>query len=153
VRVPGVLAPLILAAVATVALVAAACGPGAASPSPVASPTVAPTPRAPDLPVATLPPVLEVPAGILASIQDEVSRLASVPVDQLTLVRAQQITWPDGSLGCPAPGEMYTQSLVSGYWIVFRANNETFDFRVTEDGHYHRCDLPGLPGPPGADPN
>jgi hypothetical protein len=94
-----------------------------------------------------------VPQGILDAIEEEASRLASVPVEQLTLVRADQITWPDGSLGCPQPGEMYTQSLVAGYWIVFRANNETFDFRVATNGSFHRCELPGAPGLPPPIPN
>jgi hypothetical protein len=143
-------------AVATT-VVAVGCGSGAVTPTPRVLPTVAPTPRPPDVPPATRPPVLEVPAGIVELIEDEVSRLAGVPVDQLTLVRADQITWPDGSLGCPQPGEMYTQSLVEGYWIVVQANDETFDFRVAEDGSFHRCELPNLPslpaGLPGATPN
>jgi hypothetical protein len=143
VRVFAVLALISVAALG----IACGSGSGAASPSPVAIPTVAPTPRQPDIPVATRPPVASVPAGILETVQQEASRLSSVPVEQLTLVRADQITWPDGSLGCPQPGEMYTQSLVSGYWIVFRANNQTFDFRVASNGSFHRCELPGLPGP------
>ena len=31
----------------------------------------------------------------------------------------EPVTLSDGSLGCPQPGEFYTQVLVRGYWIVF----------------------------------
>ena len=37
----------------------------------------------------------------------------------MRLIRDEAVTWSDGSLGCPQPGEYYTQVLVPGYWIVF----------------------------------
>jgi hypothetical protein len=36
------------------------------------------------------------------------------------LLGAERVTWPDGSLGCPAPGRMYTQALVPGYRVRLR---------------------------------
>ncbi len=30
---------------------------------------------------------------------------------------AHELTWPDGSLGCPEPGVEYTQALIDGYRI------------------------------------
>ncbi|MGI9529815.1 MAG: hypothetical protein ACR2NG_08890 [Acidimicrobiia bacterium] len=43
-------------------------------------------------------------------------------VDQDRVIRvvvAHELTWPDGSLGCPQPDSAYTQALVDGYRIEF----------------------------------
>jgi hypothetical protein len=39
------------------------------------------------------------------------------------------VTWPDGALGCPEEGQMYTQALVDGYRLVFSAAGTEY--------HYH----------------
>ena len=38
-------------------------------------------------------------------------------------------TWTDGSLGCPTPGQMYTQALVEGWQAVIRAGSTVYDYR------------------------
>ena len=62
---------------------------------------------------------------------NQVSDLSSVPVSDLTVESQEGVTWPDGSLGCPEPGMMYTQALVEGYRVVIRAGERTYDFRGT----------------------
>src|SRR5438046_8329384 len=72
----------------------------------------------------------QVPQAILDPILKEAAALAKVDRDQLVLVRAESVVWNDGALGCPAPGMMYTQALVNGYWVVIKAAAQTYDFRV-----------------------
>jgi hypothetical protein len=63
--------------------------------------------------------------------------VAVVPVDQavveaggefgvgpedIEVVVAEEVTWPDGALGCPEPDGMYTQALVEGYRIVLEVD-------------------------------
>jgi|GEM_PF-2541038 len=43
----------------------------------------------------------------------------------VTVVAVTPVTWPDSALGCPSPGEMYTQALVPGYEIRLSAGNRT----------------------------
>ena len=45
------------------------------------------------------------------------------------LSRTKNVTWPDGSLGCPEPGNSYTQALVEGYQIGLRHDDRFFDYR------------------------
>jgi len=56
-----------------------------------------------------------------------------------TLVRAERVTWPDGSLGCPAPGRMYTMALVPGYRILIRSGNADLDYHASERGLPFLC--------------
>jgi len=118
---------------------AVACGLSGATQGPSAVPTVAPTPRPPDMPVATPTPVTAVPLAILEAVTAEAARLSGVPAEQIAIVRADAAVWPDGSLGCPQPDEMYTQALVNGYWVVLQAGGQEYDFRVGNNGILKLC--------------
>ncbi|MGZ8475679.1 MAG: hypothetical protein ACXWWQ_05560 [Candidatus Limnocylindria bacterium] len=72
---------------------------------------------------------------------------ADVDVDELEVVRAEAVTWPDGSLGCPQRGQSYIQVLIDGYHVVLEAAGEELDYRATSDGSFRYCENPG-PLPP-----
>lgn len=59
---------------------------------------------------------------------DAAQRAGVEPADVVVVVH-EDVTWPDGSLGCPAPDQFYTQALVAGYRVVVEAGGEQF--------HYH----------------
>lgn len=91
-------------------------------------------------PPPTTPPVVTgaVPAELLAAIMaDAESRAATSAA--LTVVRAESVTWSDGSLGCPEPGMMYTQALVDGYWVVLDSGGQQMDYRATANGSFKLC--------------
>ena len=58
----------------------------------------------------------------------------------VTLVSVKPVTWMDGSLGCPKPGVMYTQSVVPGFRVIVRAGDRKLDYRVGRAGTAKRCD-------------
>lgn len=47
---------------------------------------------------------------------------------QIEVLEARPVTWPDGSLGCPEPGMMYTQALVEGMLIRLKVHGETHEY-------------------------
>jgi hypothetical protein len=61
------------------------------------------------------------------------------------IVVAEAVTWSDGSLGCPRPGQLYTQALVPGYRIVVEVDGTTYDYRAGRDGPVRLCE-PFQPG-------
>jgi hypothetical protein len=81
----------------------------------------------------------QVPQAILGPILNEAAKLANVPREQLTIVRAEAVVWSDGSLGCPEPGMEYAQVLVRGYWVVVNAAGQEYDFRAGNDGSFRLC--------------
>lgn len=84
----------------------------------------------------------EVPMNLLEAIlADARSRLPTEA--SITVVRDQAVTWSDGSLGCPEPGMMYTQALVSGYWVVLDADGQTLDYRAGSSGGFKYCPFGG----------
>jgi hypothetical protein len=86
----------------------------------------------------------EVPDEILNAILADASDRSDVDVAEIDIVLAEQVTWPDGSLGCPEPGQMYTQALVDGYQVVVNAGGEELDYHVGSGGSFSLCEN-GLP--------
>jgi hypothetical protein len=72
---------------------------------------------------------IALPTSVIEPVVAEVARLAGVTTDQVTVISAEEMTFSDGSLGCPVPGMVYTQALVDGYKIVAEAGGKTYDFR------------------------
>lgn len=97
----------------------------------------------------------EVPEDLLdLVIADLLGRLSAGAPD-IELLRAVSVVWNDGSLGCPKPGEMYTQAPIQGYWIVLAALGSEYDYRASETGFFLLCEQGFDPGPgiPGGTPS
>ncbi len=60
------------------------------------------------------------PAVVQAAVADAAAR-AGVDPAAVTVVSAEAVTFPDGGLGCPEPGMMYTHVLTPGYRVVVEA--------------------------------
>lgn len=107
--------------------------PTATSTAPALSTAARPLPeRVPDTPV---PETGEAPAEVVARVFDLVRVHLGLSADApVTIVRAETVTWSDGSLGCSGPGGVYTQAEVQGYWIVVEAGGVVLDYRVPVTG-------------------
>jgi hypothetical protein len=141
-------------------LTMAACGAGDASPDETrqqeatSTMTSSPDPTTPSEPSSSTsspPPVTGgVPTELLDEIIADAAERVAVAVADVEVVRAEAVTWPDGSLGCPEPGMAYTQALVPGYWVVVDADGEELDYRVGRNGSFRLCENPTTTVPPGA---
>src|SRR5690606_24330853 len=54
----------------------------------------------------------EAPVELLAEIQADAAGRTGRETGEIVVIQDQAVVWPDGSLGCPKPGMMYTQALV-----------------------------------------
>lgn len=70
--------------------------------------------------------------------QDAVLRM-KVDRGAIEVVRAEHVTWSDGSLGCPASGMQYTQALVPGFRVLLRAGGQMLDYHAAANGHLALC--------------
>jgi hypothetical protein len=73
-----------------------------------------------------------------------------VGLGDVEVVTAQEVTWSDGSLGCPQAGMMYTQALVPGYRIVLTVGSDEVAYHGAEGAVPARCDDPQPPSDPGS---
>jgi hypothetical protein len=82
----------------------------------------------------------EVPAALLDKIRAELASEQGVSVAEVKVISAQAVNWPNGALGCPKPGRMYTQAIVPGYRIELEAGGKRFRYHAAARGGYKRCD-------------
>lgn len=86
-------------------------------------PTVSSTPN-PETPGTTGPA-----SGQVEQAKADLAKRLGVEAAQVTVVSSSEVTWSDGSLGCPEPGMNYTQALVPGSRIILEAAGKQY--------HYH----------------
>lgn len=106
-------------------------------------PTTPPVESEPVLPVSN-PTVME-------AMQDLAERL-EVRTDDIEVVRAENVTWSDGSLGCPQPDVMYTQALVDGTFVQLRVGDDYYNYHSGgSQGPFLCIEIAPVPGqlPPG----
>lgn len=94
------------------------------------------------------PTTSPLPSGLEALVekakQDLAQRL-SVSVDQINLVEAKSVVWPDASLGCPQPDMAYAEVLTSGYLILLNAGNKEYEYHASKGTEVVYCENPVPP--------
>lgn len=79
------------------------------------------------------------PSDIVLTAIDDLADRLEVDTRRIRLIESTRVTWPDGSLGCPRPGESYTQALVEGYRVVLSHEGRAFDYHASEDASPFLC--------------
>lgn len=87
----------------------------------------------------------EVPEDLLADILAEAASQAGVDPSAVEVIVAEEVTWSDGSLGCPEEGMSYTQALVPGYRVVVDVDGEELNFHASQRGGFQLCEDPQPP--------
>jgi hypothetical protein len=74
-----------------------------------------------------------------------------IDVADVEVESAEEVTWPDGSIGCPLPGMQYTQALVNGTRIVLRADGVDYQYNSGGGRQPFYCANPSEPVAGGGD--
>jgi hypothetical protein len=95
-----------------------------------------------DVPPAPFPPggssVTSLESVRKSALADAAQRTGLDRAD-LAVLSAEAVTWPDGSVGCPQPGMMYTQALVPGFRVRIRAGGEVLNYHAGRSGAPFLC--------------
>lgn len=115
-----------------------------AAPQPTAAPsTTVATTEPSTAPSPTTSPTQEntVPTDaspVDVAVADLAERLDVDPAD-IEVVSVEEVTWPDGALGCPEPGMAYTQALVDGSRIVLSVDDTEYEYHSGRGGDPFYC--------------
>lgn len=127
--------------------------PDSSSPTDGVPPNATPVPEElptdePDAGLPTAAPLTggEVPQEIFDAVLADLLAVTGATKEEVTLVSGNEITWNDGSLGCPQPDVMYTQALVDGYQIIFTVDGVTYDYHLDKNGTFFLCGNSLSPG-------
>jgi hypothetical protein len=131
-----------LPAVALSLCVAARAEEPADSPRRVAPPT-----RIPDVARENLQPqgtpvnTASMPRAVRRAVVADAARRFQVDENTVVLASAEQVTWADGSLGCPQPGYSYTQALVPGFRVTASTAAGRMRYHTDANGNVVTCGL------------
>ena len=115
----------------------AACGIGADGRA-VTTPPAELAPTLPTVPGVNSQANMSLESAVQVAMADA-ARRSGLAVSAIKLASAERVTWPDGSLGCPQPGMLYTQALVPGYRIRIQAGRALLDYHAGMRGAPRLC--------------
>lgn len=118
---------------------------------------IAPPKRIPDPIVQSVQPAgtpvatADMPREVRRAVVADAARRFEVAESAVVLSAAEQVTWSDGSLGCPQPGLSYVQALVPGYRVTATTSAGKLRYHTDSRGQAVTCAQPGagraqLPG-------
>lgn len=89
--------------------------------------------------------------NLIEKAKTDLAQRLAVPVNEILLLQAESVTWPDASLGCPQEGMLYAQVLTPGYLIRFQYGNQVFEYHAGTSTSIVYCENPSppVPGTPG----
>lgn len=121
-----------------VAVSAAACG---ADPEPSAetTTTAADVSSTIDTEDTSMPTTEPEPLPIVAPARADLAERLGVEPEEIEVVVAERVTWPDGSLGCPEPGMSYTQATVEGSKVVLGHDDRVYVYHAGNDDQPFLC--------------
>jgi hypothetical protein len=66
--------------------------------------------------------------NLVTRAKEDLADRLSIPVDQIEVLEARSVVWPDASLGCPQPDMRYKQVPVDGALIRLQADGQVFEY-------------------------
>jgi hypothetical protein len=102
--------------------------------------------------ITQMPTSLPTPAdtgiqNLIEKAKEDLAQRLAVSANEINLVEATSVTWPDSSLGCPQKGMVYTQVLTSGYLILLEANGNMYEYHANRNTYVIFCENPSPPVP------
>jgi len=80
--------------------------------------------------IAQAPPTPVTLQALVQSALAQAQKLSGRPPNEISVIDAAAVDWPDGSGGCPQPEMVYTQAVVPGYRIRIRAGKQVMNFHA-----------------------
>jgi hypothetical protein len=87
----------------------------------------------------------DISPGMVPLVEQAVADLADrlgVEEGQISVLAAEAVVWPDGALGCPRDGMVYTQVLVDGFRILLEAGGYEYAYHGGGDKGPFLCEKP-----------
>lgn len=67
-------------------------------------------------------------APLVRQARRDLAKRLKVNVEEIEVVQARMVQWPDTSLGCPRPGMLYPQILQDGTFIQLQADGKLYNY-------------------------
>ena len=82
---------------------------------------------------------------IVTQATTDLAQQLGVAVGDIKVEQVEAVVWPDGSLGCPEPGMMYTQALEDGMLIKLSIDSQIYQYHSGQSRGPFLCENPVQP--------
>lgn len=106
------------------------------------APTVVGTPQ--EMP---MPGGIDPGADMLRAMSRDLANRLGINNSEVIVLEVEEVTWPDGSLGCPEPGFGYVQMLTPGFRVILEAKGEEYTYHAANAQNFVLCGEDGAPVP------
>lgn len=96
------------------------------------------------LPIGPVPDAVKEREDVQAAVAAEAKR-AGVDASQVEIAGYADVTWTDGSIGCPQPDQMYTMALVPGHQLILSVDGQVASYHAAEGKEFAYCANPKPP--------
>jgi hypothetical protein len=79
---------------------------------------------------------------LVTQAREDLAGRISVTVDQIEVLEAEAVVWPDASFGCPQPGMRYKQVPTDGALIRLQAKGRVYEYHRGESRGLFLCERP-----------
>jgi hypothetical protein len=92
---------------------------------------------------------------LIQSARKDLAQRLSIKPDQIEVVEARSVVWPNAAMGCPQPGKTYAQVLTHGFVVVLEAKDRAYRYHADSGDRLILCEgettspLPTIPVTPG----
>ena len=76
---------------------------------------------------------------LVRDVKLDLGRRLGVDISEIDLGDIASVTWPDLSLGCPRPGQVYGQAIVPGYRITLSAGGRAYVYHTDARTRFVIC--------------
>lgn len=66
--------------------------------------------------------------ALISKARTDLAKRLAVEPDEIHFIKFKPVVWPDGGLGCPRPGMVYTQVQQDGVLIRFEVRGRRYDY-------------------------
>lgn len=89
--------------------------------------------------------------NLIETAKTDLARRLAVSVNDIVLLEAAGVVWPDASLGCPQEGMEYAQVLTPGYLIRLQFGDLHYEYHTGRGTTVIYCENPSphVPSTPG----
>jgi hypothetical protein len=79
---------------------------------------------------------------LIAQAKEALAQSQSIPVEQIEVLEARSVVWPDASLGCPQPGMEYRQVPMDGALIRLAVEGKVYEYHTGGGRGLFLCEQP-----------
>jgi hypothetical protein len=115
-------------AIVSISLILIGCAGSTATQSDAPRPTQA---------VSVTPPP-DAAAAVDAALHEAATHLG-VATTQLQVTQVESREWPDASLGCPQPDQLYSQVVTPGYLVMIASGSHQLEYHADTRGRVTLC--------------